>query len=161
MQFSSIALLLISAIQASNITLTRRANDGCRPLIQGVVYDCGASGDVLEIRRATMNPSQPQPGRPIEFRIQGYLREEVTFGSRVVVNGKLDSFEVVNFEEDICQGAQQRKLPIRCPLKPPTFDFRYSVMVPLFAPSGHYEVVANAINQNTKQIFNVMAEFDL
>ncbi|KAJ9076048.1 hypothetical protein DSO57_1031321 [Entomophthora muscae] len=161
MQFSSIFILVVSGIQAGNITLHRRANDGCKPLTGGMLYDCGSPSDILQIKQVSMTPSRPQAGRALKLRIQGLLRGEVTFGAKVAITGKLRSMRILSVEKDLCRGSRMTKALISCPVKPPTFDFQYNTSIPFLTPRGHYTITATAVSQNNEQIFNTLFEFDL
>ncbi|KAJ9063628.1 hypothetical protein DSO57_1038873 [Entomophthora muscae] len=160
MQFSPILLFVFAAIQAKDIVPAKKALAGCKTLIKNVAYNCGNSTDILEITKVTLTPLQPRRGEKVEIRVQGRLRELVTYGSTVRVNAKLGPIQVRR-SKDICELALKEKTSVKCPIKSSKFDFKHSTSIPIFVPKGHYEIEAIGTSQAKKQIFNVKVDLGL
>ncbi|KAI0238171.1 hypothetical protein L0F63_006828 [Massospora cicadina] len=96
MQFKSIITTLV-AFQVS-----AQAGEHCRPLSNGIVYDCGNNNDAFHIKNVILGGKLVK-GEPINIHFIGELNEKVTSGSRTIIKAFYNGREVLDSDKDICE----------------------------------------------------------
>jgi len=120
----------------------------------GVPFENCGSGD-FSVKNIDLIPNPPQPGKDLTIKATGTLGKLVSAGD-FEFTVSMDGFQIHSEKGDLCSFGD-----IKCPIQVGDSGFTYGVPLPGFIPSGKYEVVVKANQQDSKQLFCVKVTLQL
>ncbi|KAJ9077000.1 hypothetical protein DSO57_1020896 [Entomophthora muscae] len=125
----------------------------CRPLAKGVVSDCGKSNDVFQFSDIVLTPEAPTWNATNYIRIQGTLKETLTYGTYVNVT-ILQGGKQHDDNKDLCAMLDQLRTQKRCPVSPQDIAFVNSLDITSYFPTGNYKIKVIGFTNTSRQLFN-------
>jgi hypothetical protein len=108
------------------------------------------SQDLVTITRVDLAPNPPKPGKVLQIRAIGAVKETIEEGAYVLLQVKYGLIRLIKQTIDLCE--QVGNVDLECPIEPGVLDLTKEVELPNEIPPGKYTVLADVYTADDKPI---------
>lgn len=111
------------------------------------IEKCG-SNPLLDITSLDISPFAPLvKDKPTTIEFSGYLKKDITRGSKMTVLARWNGIKLIEKTVDICESVKEFAT---CPIKAGNFHYKDTIDIPQFVPAGNYQISISAKSANGK-----------
>lgn len=108
------------------------------------------SHDTVTITRVDLAPNPPKPGKVLNIKAVGAVKETIEEGAYVMLRVKYGLITLIKQTADLCE--QVGNVDLKCPIEPGVLDLTKEVELPNEIPPGKYTVFADVYNADDTPI---------